>query len=75
MGMHNLIEYSDNYSKICGSLDQCQRDEPCLDNNGGIAHFTANNNNSVSFKFKTKIADTTKNNATKNVKIRVPLKY
>ena len=34
MPMHNLIEYSDIYSKISGSLWQYYRDEPALDNNG-----------------------------------------
>ena len=28
MPMHNLIKYSDNYSKISGSLWQYYRDEP-----------------------------------------------
>ena len=31
MPMHNLIEYSGNYSKTSGSLSQCYKDEP--DNN------------------------------------------
>ena len=55
MSMYDLIEYSDNYSKTSGSLWQYYRDEPALDNNGAIFNFSANNNNSGSFKFKTKI--------------------
>ena len=52
MPMYNLIEYSDVYSKISGSLWQYYRDEPTLDNNNKIIDFPANNNNSISFKFK-----------------------
>ena len=75
MSMYNLIEYSDNYSKTSGSLWQYYGDEPFIIANGTIADFPADNNNSASFKVKTKIADRTGNNGTKNVKIRVPLKY
>ena len=44
MPMHNLIEYSNNYSKTSGSLFQFCRDEP-------------NNNitDSKSFKFRSKL--------------------
>ena len=35
----------------------------------------ADNINSASFKFETKTAGRTKNDGTKNVKVRVPLKY
>ena len=57
MSIFNLIEYSDNYSKTSESLWQFYRDEPFLNVNGAIADFLANNNNnSDSFKFKTKIA-------------------
>ena len=44
MPMYNLIEYSDNYSKISGSLWQYCKDDP-NDNIG----------NSESFKYKIKI--------------------
>ena len=74
MLMHNLIEYSDNYSKTSGSLWHYYRAKSFLDN-GAIADFSANNNNSASFKFKTKIAGITGNDGTKSVKIRVSLKY
>ena len=54
MPMHNLIKYSDNYSKTSGSLWQYYREEPSLDNNNGNAvDFTGHNSNS--FKFKQKI--------------------
>ena len=76
MTMYNLIEYSDNYSKTSGSLWNYYRNEPFLIANGAIADFPANNNNSASVKFKTKIAGRIDENVnTKNIKIRVPLKY
>ena len=45
MPLYNLIEYSDNYSKISGSLWQPYRDEPALDNNNVIIDFLADSNN------------------------------
>ena len=39
MPMHNIIEYSDAYSKTSGTLWQFYRDELALDNNGNIADF------------------------------------
>ena len=73
MPMYNLIEYIDNYSKTPGSLWQYYRDEPYLDNNAAIADFPADDNNSASLKFKTKITRRTGNDGTKNVKIRESL--
>ena len=52
--MYNLIEYSDNYSKISVSLWSFYKSEPALDDNGNIADFT-DNNTSNTFKFKDKI--------------------
>ena len=75
MQMYNLIEYSNNYLKTSGSLWQYYRDEPYLDDNGTIADFPAENNNTASFKFKTKIVGRTGKDETENVKIIVPLKY
>ena len=75
MSMYNLIEYSNNYSKTTGGLWHYYRNEPFLNANGAIADFPADNNNSASFKFKTKIAGRTGNGGTKNVKFRVTLKY
>ena len=74
MSIYKLIEYSDNYSKTSGSLWQYYRDEPFLAN-GAIADVPANKNNSAFFKFKTEISGRTGNDGTKNVKIRVLLKY
>ena len=75
MQMQNLIEHSDNYSKKSGTLQQYYRNEPFLDDNGAITDFPVDDNNSALFKFKAKIADRTGNNGTRDVKIRVPLKY
>ena len=74
MPTYNLIEYSNNYSKTSGSLWHYYSDGPFFDNSI-IADFPANNNNSASFKFRTRIMGRTGNDGTKNVKIRVPLKY
>ena len=63
--MYNLIDYSDNYSKTCGSLFQYYKNYP-------------NNNlsRSESFKYKVRITGNTPNDGnTKNVEIIVPLKY
>ena len=65
MPMYNLIEYSDNYSKISGSLWQYYRDEPA----------TAIVN---SESFKSKIRTTGRTPAAVNIKdveIAVPLKH
>ena len=63
--MYNLIEYSDNYSKISGSLGQYFRDEPDDDIE-----------DSESFKSKIKITGKTPiNDNEKDVEIMVPLKY
>ena len=65
MPMYNLNEYSDNYSKTCGSLWQYYKDDP----NNKIA-------DSESFKFKVKIAGKIPDDGnTKDVEIIVPLKY
>ena len=57
--MYNVIEYSDNYSKIPGSLWQYHGNTifiaiPSLNNNGNVVDFTGANYNSNSFKFKQK---------------------
>ena len=72
--MYNLIEYSDNYSKTSGSLWQCCKDIPEVNDDNAIVNFT-NNNLTDSFNFKVKMTGQTGNNGTKNVKIMVPLKY
>ena len=66
MPMYNLIEYSDNYAKISGSLWQYCRDEPDDDDI----------EDSESFKSKIKITGKTpNNNNVKDVEIMVLLKY
>ena len=46
--MHNLIEYSDAYSKTSESLWQYYRDEPAIDANNNIIDFPVDKNNSNS---------------------------
>ena len=65
--MYNLIEYSDNYAKVSGSLWQYFRDD--ADDNDDM-------DESKSFKSKIKITGKTPNNGNeKDVEIMVPLKY
>ena len=52
--MYNLIEYSDIYLKITGSLWQYYKDELSLDVTRRYIDFLADNDNSISFKFKEK---------------------
>ena len=72
--MHNLIEYSNNYSKTCGSLWQYYRDETVLTDAGTIAEFSAADNSAL-FQFKQKITSLTCDDGPKNVEKMVPLKY
>ena len=51
MAMYNLIQYSNNYSKISGNLFQYYRDKPALNNDGAIVNF-ADKYATDSFKFK-----------------------
>ena len=75
MPMYNLIEHSDNYSKISGIFWQYCRDELALAANGDINYFNADNPSTNLFKIKEKITTQTGNNGTKNIEIMVPLKY
>ena len=43
MPMYNVIEYSDNYSKISGCLLQYCKDITVVKNNNSIVNFTENN--------------------------------
>ena len=70
--MYNLKEYDDNYSQTSGSLWQCHRDEPALNDNDVLVNFPGN---SASFKFKQKITGLTGNDSTKAVQLMVSLKY
>ena len=81
MPMHNLIEYSDNYSKIFGSLWQFFKEISAINDNGDIVHFNGGNATNL-FNFKTKITgQTAANNNNGNiagrvdVEIMIPLKY
>ena len=74
MPMHNLIEYSNNYSDTSGSLSQFKRDKVPADNAGLTV------DNSQSFKYKAALLGKTAdhNNGksfVKDAKIVVPLKY
>ena len=74
MPMYNLTEYSDNYSKTSGSLWQYYRDEPIINNDDNIVNFL-DDPDSLSFKYKQKIAGQTGNNGRKDVQTMVPLKF
>ena len=52
MTMYNLLEYSDNYLKISRILWQYCRDEPAVNDNGGIIDFIVNNSETDSSKIK-----------------------
>ena len=52
--MYKLIEYSDNYSKTCGSLWQYCEDIPVVNNSGNIVEFNGANATD-SFNVKAKI--------------------
>ena len=80
MLMYNLTEYTDNYSKISGSLWQYCKDIPAVDDNGAIVDFNGANPTD-SFNFKTKITGQTADNNNNgkiagrlDVEIMVPLK-
>ena len=74
MLMYKLIEYSDNYSLISGSLRHYCKDILAVNNNGAIVDFPFNNLTD-SFTFIVKITGQTGNNGTKRVEIMVSLKY
>ena len=52
MNMYNLTEYSENYSSTSGSLWQYYRNQPDLNDDGNITDFAANDDTSLSFKYK-----------------------
>ena len=71
MPMHNLIDYSNNYSDNSGSLWNFKRDEK-------VGNINITSNNSSSFKYKSNLIGITDadgaNRKKENVKIAVPLK-
>ena len=69
------MEYSDNYSKLSGSLWQFCKNIPAVNNNGNIVEFNGTNATD-SFNFKVKITGQTDNNGRiDNVGIMASLKY
>ena len=52
MSINNLREYASAYPKTLGPLWRYYRDKPALKYNSNITDFSANHNNSISFKFK-----------------------
>ena len=74
MPMYNLMECSDNYSKTSGILWHYYRETLFLSDNGANAGFPADNNNTASFKFKTKIVSRIGNDGTKKTLKKVLLK-
>ena len=72
--MYNWIDYSDNFSKISGSLWQYCKDITTVNNAGNIVDFNGANATD-SFNFKTKITGQTNDNGRIDVEIMVPLKY
>ena len=72
--MYNLLQYSDNYSKTCGSLWQYCKDIPAVYYNNAMVNFVENHLTD-SFSFKAKMAGQTGNNGRKSVEIMVPLIY
>ena len=61
MPMYNLLEYSDNYSKISVGLWKYCKDIPAVNNSGNIVEVNGANPTD-SFDFKTKRAGQTDNN-------------
>ena len=75
MPMYKLIECSDNYSKISGSLWKYCKDIPAVDDDGDIVIFDGTNDTD-SLNFKSKIIGKTNNDRDiENVGIMVPPKY
>ena len=73
MSIHNLIEYSDNYSKTFGILWQCFEDERAINvANSDIADFNVANATRNLFKSKEKMAC---KQAKIDVELMVSLKY
>ena len=72
MPMYKLIEYSDNYSKISGSLWQYCKDIPAVDDESDVVIFNGTNDTD-SLNFKSKVRGKTNNDRDiENVEIMVP---
>ena len=70
--MYNSVKYSNNHSEASWSLWHYHRDEPALNDTGAAVNFPGN---SASFKFKQKITGSKESDGTKNIEIKVLLKY
>ena len=55
MPMYNLIEYSLNYLMTSRILWQYYKDEPAVNNNGGVVNFNGANDDTSLFKVKVKL--------------------
>ena len=76
MSMYNLREYSKNYRKTTGSLQNYYRDEPNSGADANNINHSILNSNSFDYKANFIEDGITQNNLTKNVvKIVVPLKH
>ena len=78
MLMYDLIEYSDNYQDLSGTLYQYKRDEPPEED--AVADLTPDNSDSLKHKIKllgnvTEVAGDAAGVRRLNVKVVVPLKY
>ena len=65
MSIDNLREYSDNYFKTYGILQEFYKNVLALDRNGAIVNFTENDAITNSFNFKEKITAQRGSNGTK----------
>ena len=74
MPMYSLIECSNNYLKLSGSLWHYYIDPPALSGAGALTNFSATDS-SAWFKFKQKITGLKVANGRNNVETTMPLKY
>ena len=74
MPMYSLIECSNNYLKLSGSLWHYYIDPPALSGAGALTNFSATDS-SAWFEFKQKITGLKVANGRNNVETTMPLKY
>ena len=76
MPMYNLLEYSKNYRKATGSLQNYYRDEPNSNTDDNEIMYSILNSESFDYQVNFMENGVTNNNLTKNdVKVVVPLKH
>ena len=76
MPMHNLTEYSDNYSDTSASFSQFKRDKPPVTAPGNPENVSTAGSTSFQYKSSSfKPLEAADNGVFKSVKINVPLKY